>query len=377
MDPLQILERYFNTFITQDDPKHFFIGMADYLNYGDALPEYDWITTQISAMPQAQIKKLEEQDKVAMEKVKVLHDEIASYIKKKKIDIPAVDNALRECQQVFDGHVHGSNPMPYMVHLRLYDIVQALYPLPEHKEFASSCIVFSERDKTQPVQYLPVKELDELMETKKELERGADDAIWGIQAHIYHLRDVVNKGREIGKGISERIKNRELGATWDMMNFGVVMGEWVKIEDGRPERDPVFFVPKKVRPQVQRFHMHVLANWPRAQAALTQAAPKTDALSFDLNTGRLRMKGVEIKTPRTSDQYDLLRVIFEKKGEIGKEWFFHEVALAVDEYQDGKQFIKKYYNAAYQLNRKLAAKGVKDFFILNTDSVKITPHHLS
>ncbi len=35
MDSLTILERYFNTFISQDKLKPFFIGLKDYLDYGE------------------------------------------------------------------------------------------------------------------------------------------------------------------------------------------------------------------------------------------------------------------------------------------------------------------------------------------------------
>ncbi len=302
MDPLQILERYFNTFITQDDPKHFFIGMADYLNYGDGVPEYDWITSEISAMPAALLSKFEEQKKVAFERVREKHKEITTAIREKNINLPAVENALVECKQIFDGHIYSETPGAYMLHLRLYDIIQALYQTPEYREFASQYITFSERDKTQPRQYLPIKELDELMKTKAEVERGAEDAIWGIQAHIYNLREVINRGREIGEGITERIQKREPGATLDMLNFGVLMGEWMKIEEGRPERDPVFFVPKKVRPQVQRFHMYVVAHFTEARAAINAAKP-IEALK----------ESVEIK-PEVDSTVAKKPILLEEKG---------------------------------------------------------------
>ncbi len=44
MEPLQILERYFKTFIEQDDVKAFFLGMTDYLDYADTHPEkVEWV----------------------------------------------------------------------------------------------------------------------------------------------------------------------------------------------------------------------------------------------------------------------------------------------------------------------------------------------
>lgn len=376
MEPLQILERYFNTFIVHDDPKDFFIGMADYLNYGDGIPEYDWITTQISSMPKAQMDKLDEQNKAALEKVQATHDEIAAYIKKKKINIPEVDNALRECKQIFDGHVHSSMPVPYMLHLRLYDIIRTLYALPDYKTYASKFIVFSEHDKTQPREYMPTKELDDLMETKNELERGSDDAIWGIQGHIYTLRDVVNKGREIGKGITARIKKQEPGATLDMLNFGVLMGEWMKVEEGRPERDPVFFVPKKVRPQVQRFHMHILANFPAARAALAQASPEQMPPQFDLDSSTLNIHGkaVLISKSKNSDAHYLLSIIFRDPK---RTWAMDEIWEDTLFNRKNKRFNpktdwRKIYNAAYAANGKVQKiTTIKDFLDVTKTSVAV------
>lgn len=86
MEPLQILERYYNAFIEQKDPKVFFIGMTDYLDYGDTIPEFDWITSQISLMPKPLTDKLEKEQEVALAKIKPIHAEISAYVSEKKIE---------------------------------------------------------------------------------------------------------------------------------------------------------------------------------------------------------------------------------------------------------------------------------------------------
>jgi hypothetical protein len=380
MEPLKILEGYFNTFIAQENPKQFFIGMADYLNYGDALPEYDWITSQISAMPASLFAKLDTQTKAAFDKVKTTHDEIAAYIAEKQIDIPATQNALQRCQAIFDGHIHSDSPMPYLIHLSLYDIIVVLYPMPEHKEFASKYIVFAGWDKTQPRQYLPTPELDELLETKKIFDEGREDAIWGIQAHLYQLREVINRGREIGKDINERVKKGEPGATNDWLNFGVLMGEWEKVKDGH-ERDPVFFDTKEVRPQIQRFHMHVLANWPLAHAALSQAVPASAPAKFDIDTSILDVQGKQMLISKTknSDAHYLLSILFKDPDktwpfdDIWEDPYFHSRNARYDPKTDWR----KIYYAGYSVNEKVQkATTIPDFLDLSKTAMAVQKKYL-
>jgi len=59
MDKLDILERYYNAFINLENPRNFFIGMADYLEFADSIPEFDHITKNIFAEKKALEEKLE------------------------------------------------------------------------------------------------------------------------------------------------------------------------------------------------------------------------------------------------------------------------------------------------------------------------------
>ncbi len=375
MDRLQILERYFNSFIGLDDPKSFFIGLKDYLDYGDVLPEFDLITTQISAIPKELFERYEQQHKAALEKVQEAHKEISAYVAKNKVDVPAVLNTLKEYDDFIEKRATSSSPLPYTLHDHLWDAIEVLYRTPGHKEFAEKYIEFSDPAKTRLRRYLPIKELDDFLETKKELERSHENDLWGAQSRLYELREIVHKGHEMGKAIQDRIKKREPGAMFDMMNFSVIMSEWMKIEEGRAERDPLFFNPKTVRPKAHKFHLYVLAHFDAARAALAEHAA-AKPLSFDENAATLWVKNNPFRIRRVSDQYDLLRVIFSDPAEVGKEWFLSEIAEKVDPARPEER-LKKYYNAAYQIGLKLSSKGIPGFFITTRHSVRISPSYLS
>jgi|GEM_PF-2500410 len=95
-----------------------------------------------------------------------------------------------------------------------------------------------------------------------------------------------------------------------------------------------------------------------------------NGLDFDLVRSVLYINEHKIKVKKFSDQYHLLRILFEDKNELKKDWFFSEIS---EKYEGGDELPdKKFYNAIYQLNQKIAIEtGVKDFFITTVQSFQI------
>ncbi|MBI2626745.1 MAG: hypothetical protein HYW77_00670 [Parcubacteria group bacterium] len=100
----------------------------------------------------------------------------------------------------------------------------------------------------------------------------------------------------------------------------------------------------------------------------------SNKLHFDLDKSRLYVQGKEFKLLKFKDEYHTLRVMFEDVNELGKEWFFSEIAERIDE---NRLDDKKYYNAIYQIRLKLEKQGINDFFITTKQSVKINKKYLS
>ncbi|MFW6026986.1 MAG: hypothetical protein ACOCRX_11685, partial [Candidatus Woesearchaeota archaeon] len=103
---------------------------------------------------------------------------------------------------------------------------------------------------------------------------------------------------------------------------------------------------------------------------------KDYSISFNEDNGILKINESKIKNKKFSDQYYVLKIIFSNKSETAKEWFFSEMAKEYDSEANLKD--KKFYNAVYQLNKKIAAEtGIKDFFITNSKSCKINSKYIS
>ncbi|NLE07207.1 MAG: hypothetical protein GX627_01160 [Parcubacteria group bacterium] len=99
---------------------------------------------------------------------------------------------------------------------------------------------------------------------------------------------------------------------------------------------------------------------------------RKEKVYFDAEKSVLIVNDKEIKVQKFNDQYHTLRIIFEEPNE---EWFFSRISEKYDPSDNLPD--KKFYNAIYQLNQKLKAKGIDDFFITTRQSVKINEKYLS
>ena len=68
--------------------------------------------------------------------------------------------------------------------------------------------------------------------------------------------------------------------------------------------------------------------------------------------------------------------MFEDPNEVGKEWYFSEVAEKYD--PAGRFDDKKFYNSAYQIKQHVNLQTRRtDVFITTAQSVRISPNYLS
>jgi len=94
--------------------------------------------------------------------------------------------------------------------------------------------------------------------------------------------------------------------------------------------------------------------------------------SFNEDKSVLSICNKNIKIRKFSDQYHLLRIVFEDEL---KDWQFSEIAELIDSEKAFKW--KNLYNSANEIKKKIAIEtGIKDFFITTTQSIKINEKYL-
>lgn len=97
--------------------------------------------------------------------------------------------------------------------------------------------------------------------------------------------------------------------------------------------------------------------------------------TFNAEKSRLYIGDKEIKIQKFSDPYHMAEIIFENREALRDEWFFSRIDERLME--EPINIDKKYYNAAYCLQQKIAMEtGIKDFLILTKQSVRINPDYL-
>jgi hypothetical protein len=97
--------------------------------------------------------------------------------------------------------------------------------------------------------------------------------------------------------------------------------------------------------------------------------------SFDPGQCVLSIGTTPIKIQKFSKQYYMLEIIFKNKENAGKDWQFSEIAELIDNEADFDW--KKLYNIADAIKKHIAIEtGIKDFFMLTTQSVRINPQYL-
>lgn len=404
------LQRSYDLFIEQEALLPFFRGLAGYVDYAlSSQPYKDVFQKQLAEYDAAQ-KKISELESQILEEMVAAKDELAAIIKKRKLDVKTFErfqswqfNENTDLFQEFDSFLHGrsvgngfrSDSLDNL----LFDLAANLLVLGHKKDIQK----FNKSKEEYSTYYARVNGPEaslttgnvhgnfvfsatwpERWEYNAKFKRERALRSWGSFVQLYQFKQVYDTVAQ-NKGWFDLLQNdgteHNRTRTSDRIRTANMAKELESLLDERSRPSSIVAAHgskagdaglRSLKKSELKSHAQVVHNYLLQDLSVKDVPP----LAFDSRTGRLRVREVEIKMPRSSDQYDLLRVIFVNENEVGKEWFFDEIIQEVDPTQSGKKFIRKYYNAAYQLNRKLAAKGVKDFFILNTDSAKITPHYL-
>jgi hypothetical protein len=99
--------------------------------------------------------------------------------------------------------------------------------------------------------------------------------------------------------------------------------------------------------------------------------------NFDPVKAILYINSKEIKVQKFSDQHHLLRIIFEDKEGLFKDWLFSEIAEKYD-HADKTLPDKKFYNAVRQLNQKITIEThLANFFITKNQSFHINSEYIN
>jgi hypothetical protein len=371
MDQIQLLERHYSAFINQKKPKDFFIGMADYLDFTDAIPDFEEISTKIFSEGKPLQEELNINESQVMKRFEETKGAILEYIKSKGIKNDNIVKILSDYDDWKTGKIVGSSGLPHGLNYRLQEIIKILYQSPEHKNFASSFIQFSKSGDTVE-RYLPIKEYEEYREIESEVHRQNENSLWGQLNEISWLYQIIKKGRAHQKKLNEEHeKNGSNKVWWDALNHKLLLEEWHSVEDGN-NREKHFFIVEKIRPWLIRFHNKILTEYSLKQLA---PATKTPVQRYENGIFYTDDKSISIAKDEDSNQHAILSCFkdsLEKVLPNDEVWY----AMYGTEYVKDKW--RKIYRATQEINKKIEAKtGKTRFFISTSKQLRIDPRYLT
>lgn len=256
-NPTELLERFYNSFIGLDNPKNFFVGLSDYIDFIKDTPEFDQILTGLLDQMKIIELRLNKQGLVASKKLSEIHQELFDYISQNKINNDTINEALGSYGSWIEGKTMGISK-PEGLYQELSDIIHWLYEKPEHREFASHFMVFNER-KSAIRYFLYPEEYKEYYENLQEAKARCNSELWGQIYDVMRHYQIIKTGREKGKELVKlAIEDKDFKATYELISsHSLLLGEWTSIEEGKYGK-LTFFKVDKFKPIIIRFQNYLL-----------------------------------------------------------------------------------------------------------------------
>ncbi len=331
---LDVLKGYYDAFINIDDPKRFFYGLADYLEFLDKVPVLNEFSVELFAKRKPFEDRLKALEGPAHERLAAIKNELADYVAKHKIENPHIEQSLKEYDGWRTKKIVGSNGPLDGMHDVLRDIVEFLHKMPEHKAFADRYIQYWESNPELIKHYLPVKEFDEYREAEQEYKNGMKNELWGQMGSIAWQYQVIRHGDERRKKLEkeyQETKSTELH--WDLMNHSILNGEWRQIMEDRKTDRIYFFNVQEVRQTIVRYQNQLVAsvllrkyinkpqNGTLASAGFDDAPAPVykPRLSIQKDIGYLRLFDKDTKrriAGTTTRQFRLVRCLFNPSADV-------------------------------------------------------------
>jgi hypothetical protein len=371
---IPLLEKYYEAFIHEEDVWTFFLELAEYLELLDENKETNKILSGLNEQKGQDLKALGEIEQETLRQLDESKIEILKRLKKHKISSKAIDYALDEIRAMEEGRVWTSQPKADYINSHLTRILEALRE--EQKDDILKDYKSPMKTSYYPVDdYIFALSLRSYMQLREANSFKEKTTIWYAWDHLQWAYLVIKKSDETLKGIEDK-KDRQ-----EKDGFMSLMQEMEKIQNHNERSsfgdklNPIWFKKNEFIQFARRLHKHIIKSL--LESSTQSHHLVEDSPSFDPALGILWIDGKPVKFGTKSSSYHCLRVMFEDKEEASRQWFFSEIAEAIDEAEPkADKLIHNYFNNTIK-QKILAETGIKDFFITDNQSAKINEQYLS
>lgn len=223
------LQRQFDFTYPQNNQKNFYIGVSDYVqtiiksDYLDAL-----VKTTILNDRDELIKQVNTISEKSVAETEATFQELKEIIKTKKIDIPAVNDAIKQYNDYLDGRIQISGSGNFATHLSDYvrDIIFGL-KYNGHEDIASRYAIVGETPEII-IGWKISKSEPEVEKLLLKIKEQSDVSIWGAWEALWWVYATIQGKDEIWESM------KKSNNTWDRLNFGGLIGEMKEILEEKP-----------------------------------------------------------------------------------------------------------------------------------------------
>jgi len=389
-DVIKTLDRYYNAFKDQERDWGFFIGLADYVNLLDEIPQLKGVVEKMLEGENKMIDSIHEAEKLAVQELKTLSKKILAETKKKK------EAAIQESVAAFKDYDDGKTHPTWWHSARLENGIRGIIEAMIKEGYENILKKVLPKNANISNLYSLVYDICPAFSLRSALSSGLsekrDTELWGNYRKLRTAATTFQKGQERleqmkkeGKDtsdIEELLKEKEIirkDGDDDWLSRSAIFGHSDRKKFSSSTDDKIKeFKRDKYQNYASRVHNHFVKELSRI-GILTKdragGAEEKRGPSFDAEKSRLVIRGTEVPFRKFSEQYHALRIIFANPKEIGQEWFFSEIGEKID--TDKGYTDKQFHNYFSAIKRRVAADtGIKDLFLTTNQSVRINPEYL-
>ena len=269
---LEVLDRYFKSFIDTTNDYEFFIGLIDYIAYIDSVPQIEKIANELPKLRIEEENKLKAEEKEVIEELISFRDKLKDEINKNKIKDERIDRKLQDFQWWVEGKSVGSSPLPTSMFRELRDLISILDES-GHKDIIKEYVRYYEdnpeyknKQKIQELfgkieKYIFSKNWDKYEKARELFNEKMKTELWGQFNDLAVVYLVIVNGKTYHQKLIDEAgdgENRNMQKWWEAFNMTGVLGEWDKLKEHKNSKEHrVFFDSEKHRFYVKRLHNYL------------------------------------------------------------------------------------------------------------------------
>jgi len=373
---IKTLDRYFEAFKDQERDWGFFMGLTDYVNLLDEIPQLKGIIEKLMEGEDKMFQSINDAEKLAVVELKALSKKIL--IKSAKKNEASIQEAVAMFKEFDEEKIHPEWWHSARLQQGMRNIIEAMVKegygdslkkvLPKDADIEKLTLLYD---------ICPAFSLRSALSYG--FREQKDTEIWGnyrkllIAAKTFqkgneYLEQMKKEGKDTGE-VERLLKDRELireDGDEPTYFIGYSSSDKKRFSSSTDSRIKEF-QRNKYQNYASRVHNYFIKELSKKNV-ITQ--PSKSGVSFDSERSILIVNGKEIKFRKFTEQYHSLRIMFSNKNDLPKEWFFSEIGERMDAEKDYTD--KQFHNYFAAIKRRVAVEaGIKDLFITTTQSVKI------